>query len=501
MRLLKVLAMILLVIEVLGAQQPQTQVGVSSVNAKYVNGVAPGYWPTKGSGMTLNLSAGTAYCSTTIATYAGGTLTMTGATNYVYLDTTASCAPGTNTSGFLDTTIPIAMVVTSGGAITTISDSRTMFSTATGGPSGISNITGPTDLLNHSIGGGTDTITEIDQQPNYVYMGPPYAGGSILFSQVLFPMPHNDTYGATTVSGTISNASGNILITPVMLARAGTGMPTSLDTSDTNGNSWTQGSYTTGIGNAFQLNYALNVNSGSNTLTATIAGPGSNQYDFAMPVLEYSGVAAASPLDQLTATYGSAGSPPDSACVTTSVANDILIGGFTELNLNIGTISDPSWTIRYDLRYTAAGFLGQYLIAEKIAPTTGIYCFSVQGGSGSSGDTVFLAAFKPSGGAVNGKPAFRPLLSSALPPGSVPLDGVTAAIGGSPLLAGACASGTLSVPGVTTLMVPNVSPQTYPGDGFWWEGYVSGADTVTVKVCAAVTGTPVSAAYNVRVTQ
>jgi hypothetical protein len=111
------------------AQQPQAPAGTPlfSTNAKWTNGVAPGYWPTAGSGLTLNISGGTAFC-TSIVTYAGGTLTLTNSTtNYVYLDTTSSCAPASNTSGFTSTTIPLATVVTSGGAITTITDVRTMF--------------------------------------------------------------------------------------------------------------------------------------------------------------------------------------------------------------------------------------------------------------------------------------------------------------------------------------------------------------------------------------
>ena len=60
------------------AQQPQAQQGqpLYAVNAKYVNGVAPGYWPTAGTGLTLNLSAGTALCGNppTPVSYAGGTL-------------------------------------------------------------------------------------------------------------------------------------------------------------------------------------------------------------------------------------------------------------------------------------------------------------------------------------------------------------------------------------------------------------------------------------------
>src|SRR5712692_7259897 len=90
------------------AQQPQTTTApVYSVNAKYVQGVGPGYWATPGSGLTLNLSGGTAFCGGAIQTYASGALTMAASqTNYVYLDTGASCAPASNTTGFTASMIP-----------------------------------------------------------------------------------------------------------------------------------------------------------------------------------------------------------------------------------------------------------------------------------------------------------------------------------------------------------------------------------------------------------
>jgi hypothetical protein len=113
------------------AQQPQTSVApIFSANAKYVQGVGPGYWPTAGAGLTLNLAPGTAYCGNPplLVTYAGGSLAMTdGATNYVYLDPAASCAPAKNTTGFAVGVIPLAKVVTAGGAITSITDARGWF--------------------------------------------------------------------------------------------------------------------------------------------------------------------------------------------------------------------------------------------------------------------------------------------------------------------------------------------------------------------------------------
>jgi hypothetical protein len=81
------------------------------------------------------------------------------------------------------------------------------------------------------------------------------------------------------------------------------------------------------------------------------------------------------------------------------------------------------------------------------------------------------------------------------------LSGTTGSIGGSALAAGACSSGTVAVTGATTSMSVVASPATYPGDGNFWEGYVSAAGTVTVKVCASIAATPTASAYNVRVLQ
>src|ERR1019366_4023885 len=119
------------------AQQPQAPNGtpIAKLNAAYTNGIAPGYWPTKGTGLTLNVSAGTVVCSGTTPTYyAAGTLTMTNSTtNYVYLNTASSCAVTSNTTGFTTATIPIAVVVAAGGVITTITDVRSPFNAGSGG--------------------------------------------------------------------------------------------------------------------------------------------------------------------------------------------------------------------------------------------------------------------------------------------------------------------------------------------------------------------------------
>ena len=81
------------------------------------------------------------------------------------------------------------------------------------------------------------------------------------------------------------------------------------------------------------------------------------------------------------------------------------------------------------------------------------------------------------------------------------LSGISSSIGGSALLAGACASTTVSITGATTSMSVVATPVTYPGNGNYWNSYVSSSGVVTVHVCAAVAGTPVASIYNVRVIQ
>jgi hypothetical protein len=119
-------------------QNPQTQTApIYAVNAKYTNGTAPGYWATQqavgsqpiASGLNINVGPGTVNCgSGTIIQYAGGTFALTAsATNRIYLNTASSCAPAVKTSAFAAIDIPIAVVVTSGSAITSVVDDRTPF--------------------------------------------------------------------------------------------------------------------------------------------------------------------------------------------------------------------------------------------------------------------------------------------------------------------------------------------------------------------------------------
>jgi len=81
------------------------------------------------------------------------------------------------------------------------------------------------------------------------------------------------------------------------------------------------------------------------------------------------------------------------------------------------------------------------------------------------------------------------------------LSGTSSSLGGSALTAGSCSSTTVSISGATTSMAASATPASDPGAGFYWQALVSSSNTVTVRVCAAVAGTPTATTYNVRVIQ
>jgi hypothetical protein len=123
--------------------------------------------------------------------------------------------------------------------------------------------------------------------------------------------------------------------------------------------------------------------------------------------------------------------------------------------------------------------------ADVLVTGTGIF----NGGVAAAGPITAPTINATSGVQVNGV-NLLPVLS-----------GTTGKIGGRPLAAGACATGTAIVAQATTAMAVMVTPVTYPGDGLFWNGYVSSANTVTVKLCAAGATTPEAIAFNVRVVQ
>lgn len=104
------------------------------------------------------------------------------------------------------------------------------------------------------------------------------------------------------------------------------------------------------------------------------------------------------------------------------------------------------------------------------------------------------------GGGTPGTAAFSSLTVNGIPI-TPTLSGTTGSIGGGLLAAGGCTSGTVSITGAASGMATIATPNTYPGDGTFFESYVSSSNTVTVKVCAVILATPNASTYNVRVIQ
>lgn len=73
----------------------------------------------------------------------------------------------------------------------------------------------------------------------------------------------------------------------------------------------------------------------------------------------------------------------------------------------------------------------------------------------------------------------------------------TITLGGGLLVAGARATGTVSVPGARAGMHVTVTPQTDLGASACCGGYVSSNDTVTVWIMGIVSVTPPSTVFNV----
>ena len=223
------------------AQQPQAQAGqaIFPVNAKFVQGVGPGYWPTAGSNLTLNLAPGTAVCSSTVQTYAGGTLTLApSTTNYVYLNTSNNCAPASNTTGFTAAAIPIATVITTSSAISSITDVRTMF------------------VSNGATGSGT--VTSVGMTGDGIIFNPTLSGSPITSSGTLAPQLLTQTTH-TVLAGPGSGPAA----TPTFRALAPADLPTTIS-SNTTGNSATATALSAAPTQCGANNWATGISSSGN---------------------------------------------------------------------------------------------------------------------------------------------------------------------------------------------------------------------------------------------
>lgn len=76
-------------------------------------------------GITVTVAPGNLFCNSAMVTYSGGSLTLpNNSSNYIYLDSANNCAVSQNTTGWLTTSIPLAIATTGNGIITVFHDQR-----------------------------------------------------------------------------------------------------------------------------------------------------------------------------------------------------------------------------------------------------------------------------------------------------------------------------------------------------------------------------------------
>jgi Pectate lyase superfamily protein len=208
------------------AQQPQAPAGTPlySANAKYVNGMAPGYWATAGNGLTLSLSAGTSYCGNPPApvSYPGGSLALTAsATNYIYLDPANNCSPAASTSAFAAGQVPIATVVTGASSITSITDARTWFqpqpcTAGAGGAIHCSSLGTNQNITLTPSGTGASVITNLRDKGGQVFNVKAYgaAGDGVTDDTSAI---NSAEAAAEAVNGTVYFPSGTYMINSTII--------------------------------------------------------------------------------------------------------------------------------------------------------------------------------------------------------------------------------------------------------------------------------------------
>ena len=387
-------------------QQPQAQAGqeIFPVNAKFVQGFGPGYWPTAGANLTLNLAPGTAVCSNVVRTYAGGTLTLApSATNYVYLNTSNNCAPASNTTGFTAATIPIATVITTSTAISSITDVRTMFvssgATSSGSVTSVG-MTGDGIIFSPTVPGSPITSTGtlapqlLTQTANTVLAGPGSGPAATPTFRALAPAD----LPATISSNTTGNAA-----TATALASS----PTQCSS-----NNWTTGISTTGNATCSQPGFS-NLAGSLGLAQTPLTTAGDLLFTNSTPAL------ARLPLGGANQFLGISGGLP--AWIQPTFSNlsgtaTISQGGTGQTTAAAAFNALSPLTTEGDLHYyhsssntrLAIGGANTFLTSDGTDPSWG----SLTGaGFGSQTANNFLAA--PNGS--SGNPSFRAIVASDLP--------------------------------------------------------------------------------------
>ena len=203
----------------------------------------------------------------------------------------------------------------------------------------------------------------------------------------------------TSLSVPFLNATtaGNLIVVYVTPAPNQVG---SISVTDSAGNTYSPATstFTTGIpgcGMSQEFFYAANISGGNDTVTATRSEAGG----MGMVILEYSGIAATSPLDAQAGTSQTSSCPwsagPTSASFTTLNADDLIVSGAS-------LSASSSWTAGtgYALRTASSN---EFAIEDQIVSSSGTYTgsFSISPNQSWIAAAVAFKAAGPSCGVLD----------------------------------------------------------------------------------------------------
>lgn len=207
--------------------------------------------------------------------------------------------------------------------------------------------------------------------------------------------------GSLSTSGSFSTlpAVGNTVV--VLVSRSGSAGAT-ISVSDNQGNSYTKAVESPNVStcNTSSIWYAnVGTSSGTFTVTATNSGSAGSSYISAV-ALEYSGLASSSLVDQTASNSGTGVGTLSSGSITTTNANDLLIGVCCSDKSSNQTWTDPGapWTQRF-LESSGANYemgIGN----DRIVSVTGTYSVSWSIDTTGGDLTAAIASLKASSSAI-----------------------------------------------------------------------------------------------------
>lgn len=192
-------------------------------------------------------------------------------------------------------------------------------------------------------------------------------GGSIAYVNQQHGNDYTGTIDTSIAAAALSVTSGNLLL--VTCRYNNTTVNTTLQTpTDTAGNTFAEVGTEVIAGTGFQsLWYAKNVTGNASdvvtcNLNAATGGAGFTNY-VAIGVSQFSGLSTSGPLDANASGTSSSGNGVTSGGFTTTVANELLFAGCSQVNLSITYTAGSGYTIAYQ---DGSAMMMEYEIVSSI---------------------------------------------------------------------------------------------------------------------------------------